>query len=416
MVLLLAAHGPVFAVDDGGISGSYLRFGSSARSLALANAVSGVADDVALAYWNPAGLTQLRTMELTAMGASLFEDTNYGFFSLGMPTEKYGTFAFNGSIISSGEFERATELYDLEETFSEKEGLFSLSYARGSGRFAWGFNLKSVSQNIDGAKGNGLGADLGIFFRPHRNLSFGGSVQNILQPEITLADEAEKLARTYRGGVALRFFNNRLMIMSDLVKTDYMDVSFASGLEWWLVKAIGIRGGYNSSSEQFSFGAGVRYENWQFDYAFITHDLGSTNVVSATLRFGVPYGVKVHRDKELFSPSGTDREVTFDIQTAVRGHVESWRLVIMDDTGSVVRVMDGNGPPPEGVKWTGDDDQGRLVGDGTYYAQVVILDNLGQEWDYETSVNVLGFKNRTRVPIRVEVNGGSEPATEGKNR
>ena len=101
-----------------------------------------------------------------------------------------------------------------------------------------------------------------------------------------------------------------------------MDLSFRSGIEYWLMRSVGLRGGYDGEKEHFSFGAGIRYENWQFDYAFISHDLGSTNVLSATLRFGVPYGVKVHKDRELFSPSGADRDVTFDIQTAIRGHVD----------------------------------------------------------------------------------------------
>jgi len=62
------------AKDDAGVPGGFLRFGASARSLSLGNAVAGMADDVATAYWNPAGLSQLRTMEITAMGATMFND------------------------------------------------------------------------------------------------------------------------------------------------------------------------------------------------------------------------------------------------------------------------------------------------------------------------------------------------------
>ena len=108
--------------------------------------------------------------------------------------------------------------------------------------------------------------------------------------------------------------------------------------------------------------------------------------------------------------------MNFSIDTAVRGHVESWQLLIRDGDGGVVRRMQGNGEPPEGIAWNGDDDQGRLVADGDYAAQVIILDDLGQEWDYETSVEVLGFRDRTRVPIRVEINGGSDNSTEGDQR
>ena len=161
-----------------------------------------------------------------------------------------------------------------------------------------------------------------------------------------------------------------------------------------------------------SAGAGFRLNNWQFDYAYVSTDLGSHNIVSATLRFGVPFGVKVGRDKALFSPSGSDREVNFNIETAVRGQVDSWRVVISDPAGNPVRILSGNGMPPEGVAWAGDDEDGRLVGDGKYEAKVMIVDNMGQEWDYSTDVEVMGFKDRTRVPIRVEISGSS-PASNG---
>jgi len=404
------------ANSDGGVPGSFLRFGASARSLALGNAVAGVSDDVATAYWNPAGLAHLRTMEVTGMGATLFQDTRYGFFALGMPTEKWGTFALGATLVNSGEFERATLFEDLDETFSEQEGIFSFSYANGTGRFAYGVTFKHVSQNIGGAKGGGTGADLGLYFRPHRNISLGAAVQNALQPSLTLDEAEEKLVSSLRGGVALRFFNNRLLAMTDIVKTDYKDASLRSGLEVWPLREFAFRGGWDADREQWSAGAGFRLENWQFDYAFIDTDLGAKNVVSATLRFGVPYGVKVHRNRALFSPSGKDRDVTFDIQTAVRGDIDAWSLEIRDGAGQVVRTVEGNGTPPADVTWNGEDQQGRLVSDGTYQARVTILDELGQQWDYETDVDVLGFRDRTRVPIRVEISGsGAEDGAAGGN-
>ena len=133
-----------------------------------------MADDAATAYWNPAGLAQLRTMEVTGMGATLFEDTRYGFFALGMPTEKWGTFALSGTFTTSGEFERATWDEDLDETFSEKESIVSLGWARSCKRFAYGVTLKAVSQDIGGASGSSIGLDVGLYYRPHRLLSLGG--------------------------------------------------------------------------------------------------------------------------------------------------------------------------------------------------------------------------------------------------
>ncbi len=261
------------------------------------------------------------------------------------------------------------------------------------------------------------GLDAGVMFRPHRLLSFGGAIQNLIAPKITLVDDEEELVRSARAGLALRFFRNKLRVSTDLVKTKYMDTSFRSGLEVAPLQNIVLRGGYDSEREHMSAGAGFRLENWQFDYAFIDTDLGSQNVFSATLRFGVPFGVKMKTDRALFSPSGSDRNVTFAIQTAVRGEIESWQLEIRDEQGNTVRTLSGNGVPPAGVTWGGEDEQGRLVANGEYGVRVTVVDDLGQEWDYATAVQILGFEDRTRVPIRVEVSGNavSNPKTKDES-
>lgn len=407
---------PAPAADDGGIAGGFLRFGASARSLALGNAAVGIADDAAMAYWNPAGLAQLRTMEVTGMGATMYNDTRYSYLALGMPTESWGTFALTGTFTASGEYERATWDEDLDETFGEKESVVALGWAGSLGRFTYGATLKSVSQDIGGARGSGTGVDVGVYYRPHRMLSIGGAIQNVVAPRITLLDEEEELVRSARAGLALRFFKGRLLATSDLVRTKWMDTSFRAGLEAWPLRSVALRGGWDSEREHMGAGAGIRLDNWQFDYAYVGTDLGAQNVVSVTLRFGVPFGVKMNRDKALFSPSGTDREVTFAIETAVRGTVESWRVEIVDDAGRAVRTLSGNGAPPAAVAWQGDDEDGRLVADGSYDARVLIVDGLGQEWDYTTSVEVLGFKDRTRAPIRVELSGAAPAKPEGSDR
>ncbi len=130
-------------------------------------------------------------------------------------------------------------------------------------------------------------------------------------------------------------------------------------------------------------------------------------MLSATLRFGVPFGVKTSGNRALFSPSGEDRDVRFAIETAVRGQVESWRLEVRDEKGQRVRIMRGNGTPPDGISWGGENEEGRLVPDGHYSVRVSIIDHMGQEWDHDTSVEVMGFKDRTRAPIRVEISGNS---------
>jgi hypothetical protein len=411
---LVAAAG---AAEDGGVPGGYLRYGSSARSLALGNAVTGLADDAAVSYWNPAGYAALRTMELSAMGASLGMDTRYGFVTLGLPTASWGTFAVSGTYTTSGDFERTTVYEDLGETFSEDEGIFGLGWARRFGRLALGVNVKSVRQDIGGATGSGTGVDVGAYFRPHRAFAVGASIQNAIAPTITLVEDEEELPSSMRAGVALGFFEGRMQMTADAVKTRWMDTSFHGGLEAWPMRQIAVRAGYDGGKEQWAVGAGMRWQNWQFDYAFVDTEIGSQNIVSATLRFGVPYGVRMDQDRALFSPSGADRSVTFGIRTAVGGEVDSWQVTNRDQAGREVTRLEGAGEPPAAVTWDGQDTDGRLVGDGIYQARVVVIDDLGQHWDYESDVEVLGFRERTRTPIRVEIGGGAVRSTaEGSQR
>jgi len=404
------------AGHDGGVPGAYLRYGASARSLALGNAVAGLADDAATSYWNPAGYASLRTMELSVMGANLGLDTRYGFMTLGLPTPSWGTFALSGTYTTSGDFERATLYEDLDETFDQREGIYALAWAQSLGRLSLGLAFKSVSQRIAGSSGTGTGLDLGLHYRPHHMLGLGLAVQNALAPKVTLVEDAEELPHSVRAGLALNVFQGRLELSADVVKTRWMDTGYRYGLEAWPLRQIALRGGYDGEKEQWAAGAGFRWENWQFDYAYVDTELGSQSIVSATLRFGVPYGVKIDRDRSLFSPSGSDRNVTFGIRTAVRGEIDRWQVLIRDEQNREVRRLEGSGPPPGDVTWNGEDTDGRLVDDGVYRARIVIVDALGQAWDYQSEVEVMGFRDRTRMPIRLEIGGGAAGAAEGSNR
>lgn len=393
------------AANDAGIAGSFLRYGSSARSLGLGGAVSALSGDASTVYWNPAGLSQLRTMEITAMGATLFEDTKYSFVSFGLPNVGKGAIAFSGTFTGSDGFEWASDMDDLGTTFSESEGVFALSYASGNSRLGYGVTFKSVSQDIAGVSGTGIGADVGVYLRPDKRLALGLSLQNAVQPKILLEEIEEKLAKTIRGGLGIHLFDDRLLVLADLLKTDYMDVDFQGGLEMWLMDNLVLRGGYDTVREQMSYGGGIRYENWQVDFTRVEHDLGASAVLSATMRFGISRGVRISRDKAMFSPSGNNRSVSLDISTAVHGQIDSWYVEVLNNEGRLVRRMFGDGEPPAMLTWGGEDEDGRMVTDGVYIANVVITDDLGRPWSHEVEVEILGFRNRTRTPIRVDISG-----------
>ncbi len=406
LVLTLAPVEALGAGGSGGLPGQLLRYGSAARSLALGDAFVGLADDVSTSYWNPAGLEQLRTAQLTGLHAELLDGADYEFFAIGSPTEHYGSFALSGVLMRMGGFERTTLFEDLGETFNQHESAFSLSYARRIAGVAMGMNVKAVSQSIGGLSGSGFGGDLGVYYRPTHLFSVGAVAQNLLQPELRLDQDAELWARSYRAGAAFYLHGGRVIGLTDVGLIDGGDTRLSGGMEAWPMGSFALRAGYNGQLEQFTGGIGVRRGNLQFDYAYNPSDFGLTNVFSVTWRFGVPFGIRMGRSVQHFSPTGGTREVELHVQTAVRGEPKSWQLIIRENDGEIIKRIEGDDAPPETLVWAGDDDLGRGVPNGTYYAEVVIVDRIGQEWTSVTGVEVLNFSEDAVVPMRIEVSGG----------
>jgi hypothetical protein len=267
-------------------------------------------------------------------------------------------------------------------------------------------NVKAINQSIAGLSGSGLGGDIGLFYRPSHRFSLGAAVQNVLAPRIRLDSEDDEWARAYRAGAALFLMQGQVVTTGDVFYVEGGDTQLSGGMEIWPTKAFALRGGYNGAVENFTAGVGVRRGSLQFDYAYTPSDFGLVNVFSLTWRFGVPFGVRVNRSANTFSPTGATREVRIDVETAVRGEPQGWRLVIRDPSGELIKEEAGEGMPPEYLVWTGDDHLGRTVPDGDYEAEIVLVDALGQEWASITDVEVLNFSERTVVPMRIEVSGG----------
>ena len=96
-LLLFATARPslaAFATDAGVNGAQFLKIGAGARPTAMGDAFTAIADDVNATYFNPAGLAQLKTAELTAMRTQWFQNIDYSFGAFAMPTSA-GTFGIS---------------------------------------------------------------------------------------------------------------------------------------------------------------------------------------------------------------------------------------------------------------------------------------------------------------------------------
>src|SRR5438067_1224172 len=85
LLLLTATARSANAKSSGTSSAQFLKLGAGARAAGMGDAFVAVADDVTAAYWNPAGLAQIRQTEVEAMQNTSLVDTQYQYLGAAVP-------------------------------------------------------------------------------------------------------------------------------------------------------------------------------------------------------------------------------------------------------------------------------------------------------------------------------------------
>jgi len=215
----------LFAQQDGGGAGAFLRYGIGGKALGMGRAFVAVANDASGVYWNPAGLVGAKWIEITSMYSNLYYDSQFTHFGFLIPrptknvkdkVAKYligpsSALAFGWIGLSTAGYEQRTDTGVLLGNFGLTENAFFLSWAReevGSwGIFRYGTSLKVVNQNFPGlvsSSSMGIGelqrdwsggVDVGFMFQPIHApifrifslryllpLRLGLVIQNLVQP------------------------------------------------------------------------------------------------------------------------------------------------------------------------------------------------------------------------------------------
>jgi hypothetical protein len=306
-----------------------------------------------------------------------------------LPTRELGTFGL--MLINYGAEgidSRTPENYQYE-SYSFAENAYVASYAYNPWSFlGFGANVKMITKNIAQYSGVALGGDIGALLKVPRPVSFGVVVQNLWQPEMKLANLPEKYPRVLRGGAAARLLNDRVTVAADLVVTNFMYDARRSyaphgGVEFAIIPDVLIqRVGFDPN--EISLGVGL-HKIWGkmgmgVDYAFLLHHQ-SSYLVSPTHKLGVfmnfaGFRVWIDARPEVFRPTPEDKEnvLWMDVRMMTRAPAKRWQVLIKNSFGEVVRSFSGWDAPPMRMTWDGLDDAGRLVSDGKYRYEIVVVD------------------------------------------
>jgi hypothetical protein len=269
-------------------SAAFEPLGYGAAAKGMGGAYAAIAEDGTAAYWNPAGLARVKE----AQGTASYEDL----YGLGLL--RYGAFGYTQPNVGKGTLSANLLHVDTEgdaSFFNYAESTYMLSYGRKfcDGCVDLGTGFRYYSALGPDIKGTGLGFDLGAVIRPFGDrLRLGVMWQDLNRPRISWSTGAkDRLPYTVRASVAGRL-------------TDATDLAFQydnrhaedpvwrfGGAQQFFKGMATLRAGLHRAQGQDqwnpSIGGGVRYKQFDFDYAWdSSDDLGNAQTFSVAMRFG----------------------------------------------------------------------------------------------------------------------------------
>ncbi|NIM02684.1 PorV/PorQ family protein [bacterium] len=421
-VLIIGMNWQLIRADNYyGMANDYLQYGAGARSLAMGGAYVALADEASGAYWNPAAITQVDEHQFLSMYAPFFEKTNYNFLSYVHPLVRLGTLAISDVLVHSGGYDEVDDTGDVigRNKLILKNAVI-ISYANKlHERIALGASLKLIHQRVMRYSGNGQGIDLGILYQPLDVLNIGLSLQNVLQPKVTLRYDPDVYDINLKAGMALKTFSNRLTLTADINKLFREKAYFCAGVEFspWdkptsaSLKRVDLRLGCNHL-QSFTCGLGLKIKFFTVDYAFSSHDLGNLHKFALTFGWGNIYKASANPILKTENTYGLDAltnelEFSADIPSII---VKKWTLEIKDQDEEVVKSFSGETRPPEIIRWDVCDEMGRPVKRGDYVYEFSVVYKNDKQWVDKGEIKLQSFPQEA-TPVEMEVSG--EELTEG---
>jgi len=255
--------------------------------------------------------------ELTLMHANwlpeLASDLYYEYLSYVQHAEGWGTIGANVTFLSLGEMARTEEGNPVPVGyFRAFETAFAFSYGtKLSPNLGVGLSAKIIYSHLadrgagaEIGKGSGSSFALDMGFLYHlKRLSLGTALTN-LGPNIAYIDlnQSDPLPRNLAVGFAYRIFdtpfnrltatfevNKELVGINEGFSSEIKEAIENMGIEYWYGSYVSLRAGYVYDQigdvKNPTFGAGLQYSMFRFDFAYIPSS--KTSALSNTMRFSM---------------------------------------------------------------------------------------------------------------------------------
>lgn len=282
---------------SGTTAADFLKIGIGARPAGLGEAFCAIADDVNAAYWNPAGLAQVKEFQFTTIYKHWFEDIKSGCLGYLHPGDKDAiTMGVWMTYMDEGSMQEIKNDRTTGGTFKAEDIGITVSFAQALKKeFLAGANLKYIQQKIAGVSGSSIAGDIGLIYKPTKFINLGLVVQNI-GSKIKFVKEGFPLPLNLKTGISYK--NKWIILALDANKPIDNDPLICLGLESKIANIVALRVGYKyqtknqkldlyeSASVGFTGGFGLGFGNTYFlDYAYVPYgDLGDTHRISFMMK------------------------------------------------------------------------------------------------------------------------------------
>ncbi len=394
------------------------RFAVGARTVGLGRAFVGIADDANSIFYNPAGGGWAKTVSLVSTTTRLLDDTNVLSLAGMFPTHygsvgfAYATYGISGSFVTYRDALGQVAVDSTREgmSFSGSSAILSFSSLPFISPFSpdvkatLGFNVKLFRQSLGGgtvgaASSSGIDIDGGLLIRPSEWLRIGLSALNMLPDSYNQIggtnnwdsgeQRKEGIENVIKTGIGLKIPSSMLPkgMGKELIIDADLDMFIAKsrpallhiGTEWWPSDYLGLRMGFDQDvasagqtdsmvvASSFTYGAGLKFSSFLFDYAFKPSSLTDAN----SHYFSISYLIPTFSERQVIvALEPRDRTITYKPSVLLKAkspskvrEVRVGGAAIKTLAGSFETVVDlslGKNP----IKMEGYDEKGSNIASG----------------------------------------------------
>lgn len=271
-----------------------------ARQTGMGGAFVGISDDASTAYWNPAGLDELKNVELVYLYGRRYNKGGISFFGLVQPTTSLagGTW---------GLFYLQEDIVEIQDNIPKRKGIEETTISFGWGKkmnggfesmpfgLLVGANLKLLKTGELNNTSRGAAIDIGLLLKPKeilpgtKEIKIGMILRNSLRTKVDSAKPASGfnlgfgvlMDKKINIGKGIELSNIILSADADHPEGESLKVRF--GTEMFVNQKLFWRMGTNNGD--IAFGAGIIVSQWQIDYGVSLNSPKSSHQIAARLRY-----------------------------------------------------------------------------------------------------------------------------------